>query len=53
LASLIPGHIAQIHGKASGFEPATNQVILEDGSKVGYDYLVVAAGIQTSEWQLG
>jgi sulfide:quinone oxidoreductase len=50
---LIPGHIAQIHGKASGFEPATNQVILEDGSKVGYDYLVVAAGIQTSEWQLG
>jgi len=38
-----------VHAKASGFKPDSNQVILEDGTKVNYDYLVVAPGIQSSE----
>ncbi len=50
LDSLIPGHIAHVHARASGFEPERNQVILEGGGKVGYDYLVVAPGLQTSEY---
>jgi sulfide:quinone oxidoreductase len=36
-------HIAQ---RVAAFTPDTNAVTLADGSRVGYDYLVVAAGIQ-------
>ncbi|WWC57949.1 uncharacterized protein I303_100484 [Kwoniella dejecticola CBS 10117] len=46
LDSLISPHFAHIPQNASGFEPGANQVVLADGSKVSYDYLVVAAGIQ-------
>ncbi|ORX34563.1 hypothetical protein BD324DRAFT_636411 [Kockovaella imperatae] len=46
LASLIPGHIAQVHGRAAAFEPHNNRVILEGGLRVGYDYLVVAPGLE-------
>ncbi|OCF59804.1 sulfide:quinone oxidoreductase [Kwoniella mangroviensis CBS 10435] len=46
LDSLIPQQFAHIPQNASGFEPGANQVVLADGSKVSYDYLVVAAGIQ-------
>lgn len=49
LSSFIPSHIAQIQAKAKGFEPGSNQVVLEDGSKVGYEYLIVAPGLQISE----
>ncbi|WWD22262.1 hypothetical protein CI109_106753 [Kwoniella shandongensis] len=46
LASLISPNFAHIPQNASGFEPGANQVVLADGSKLNYDYLVVAAGIQ-------
>ncbi|KAK8845314.1 hypothetical protein IAR55_006027 [Kwoniella newhampshirensis] len=46
LASLISPNFAHIPQNASGFEPGANKVLLADGSKLGYDYLVVAAGIQ-------
>ncbi|WWC66982.1 uncharacterized protein I206_100889 [Kwoniella pini CBS 10737] len=46
LDSLISPHFAHIPQNASAFEPGANQVVLADGSKVSYDYLVVAAGIQ-------
>jgi len=49
LSSLIPGHFAHVHARAAGFEPESNEVVLEDGFKVGYEWLVVAPGIQTSE----
>jgi len=48
LKSLIPPHISQVHGRAAGFQPDSNQVLLEDGSKVGYDYLIVAPGLQSN-----
>jgi sulfide:quinone oxidoreductase len=50
LDSVIPSHIGHIVQNAAGFEPGSNQVVLTDGSKVGYDYLIVASGLQISEW---
>ncbi|TYJ55041.1 hypothetical protein B9479_004264 [Cryptococcus floricola] len=44
--ALIPKHLAHIAQNAAGFEPGSNQVVLADGSKVTYDFLVVAAGLQ-------
>lgn len=49
LESLIPSHIGHIQAQASGYEPGTNQVVLNDGSKVSYDYLVVAPGLKLSK----
>ena len=57
-AVLSPGEIAQpirrilhfaknievILGEVTGFDTAKNAVILDDGSRVGFDYLIVAAG---------
>ncbi|KAK4686682.1 sulfide:quinone oxidoreductase, partial [Tremellales sp. Uapishka_1] len=48
LDSLIPNYLAHINESASGFEPSKNQVVLKSGSKVEYDYLIVAAGLQTN-----
>ena len=52
VSSLIPSHMTQIKSRASGFEPGTNQVVLEDGSKVSYDFLIVAPGLQISKRSL-
>ncbi|KAL7421417.1 hypothetical protein Q5752_004302 [Cryptotrichosporon argae] len=46
LASLIPDYFAHVKAKAQSFEPATNSVTLSDGSRIAYDYLVVAPGLQ-------
>lgn len=46
LDSLIPAHFAHIQGAAANVEPQSSRVVLADGSKVGYEYLVVAAGLQ-------
>jgi sulfide:quinone oxidoreductase len=42
----IPHGVELIPGRAIAFEPDQNAVVLEGGTKVGYQYLVVAAGIQ-------
>src|SRR2546423_6415474 len=61
-AVLSPGEIAQpirrilhraknievILGEAAGFDINANLVVLIDGSKVAYDYLIVAAGARHS-----
>lgn len=49
LSSLIGDQFAHIPQNAAGFEPGANQVVLADGSKIGYDYLIVGAGLQISE----
>src|SRR5437762_8123396 len=61
-AVLSPGEIAQpirrilhkyknievILGEAVGFDKENNEVTLADGSEIGYDYLIVAAGARHS-----
>ena len=42
----IPRQAAWIRQRAEAFEPEQNRIVLQDGSRVAYDYLVVAAGIQ-------
>jgi sulfide:quinone oxidoreductase len=44
-ASVMPSKVRWIKGAVARFEPARDQVILEDGSVVGYRALVVAPGI--------
>ncbi|KAK9763643.1 hypothetical protein K7432_009479 [Basidiobolus ranarum] len=48
MGDVISKDVDWIQKSAAGFEPDKNMVILNDGQKVGYDYLVVAAGIQTN-----
>ncbi|MGH8751607.1 MAG: FAD-dependent oxidoreductase [Burkholderiales bacterium] len=45
-ADLIPPGAKWIKTRAAGFDPQTNTVLLEDGSRVRYDFLVTAAGLQ-------
>jgi sulfide:quinone oxidoreductase len=46
MKSVLPSGTEWVQKKVAGFAPDENQVELEDGSKLKYDYLVVAAGIQ-------
>ena len=43
---LVPSGVKWIRAGVSGFEPETNTVILEDGERIGYQSLVVAAGLK-------
>ncbi|UJR37096.1 hypothetical protein I4U23_029800 [Adineta vaga] len=43
----IPANTTWIQSNASQVEPEKNLVQLENGNKISYDYLIVAAGIQT------
>src|SRR3546814_14768065 len=43
--SVMPHGVRWIRGAVATFEPDRNQVTLEDGTTLGYDYLVVAPGI--------
>jgi sulfide:quinone oxidoreductase len=45
-AECVPRGAKWIRAKVADFEPQHNRVALEDGSRVGYRYLIVAAGIQ-------
>lgn len=45
-ATLIPSGVEWVRDKAEGFEPASNTVLLSGGKRLGYDYLIVAAGLQ-------
>ncbi|MEM1025247.1 MAG: FAD/NAD(P)-binding oxidoreductase [Myxococcota bacterium] len=46
MADVMPSGVDWYRNRVSGFEPASNQVELDDGRKLSYDILVVAAGIQ-------
>lgn len=43
--SVMPHRVRWIRAAVATFEPDQNRVTLEDGSTIGYDYLVVAPGI--------
>ena len=42
----IPAGATWIRARCSGFEPEQSRVLLQDGQRVSYRYLVVAAGLQ-------
>ncbi|CBL47032.1 Conserved hypothetical protein [gamma proteobacterium HdN1] len=46
LKGLIPQNATHLAKAVSAFIPEENQIELADGQRVGYDFLVVAAGIQ-------
>lgn len=46
LKSVLPSGITHIAKPVAGFVPEENQIELADGQRIGYDFLVVAAGIQ-------
>ena len=44
--SLLPEGVKWIRSACAGFEPDRNQVVLEDGTRLGYRILVVAPGLK-------
>jgi sulfide:quinone oxidoreductase len=46
MSGCIPAGVELISGEVIAFEPERNAVVLEDGRRVCYTYLVVAAGIE-------
>ena len=45
-ADVLPRKATWIRQAVASFEPAENAVTLDDGTRVGYDYLIVAVGIK-------
>jgi sulfide:quinone oxidoreductase len=45
MARCIPHGVQWIHAAASAFEPESQRVVLEDGSRVGYRALIVCPGL--------
>ena len=43
---VMPAGVRWVRTAAAGFEPRHNQVILEDGTRIGYRQLVVASGLK-------
>ena len=48
-ADLVPAGVAWRRQRVTGFAPESNEVTLDDGARLHYDALVVAAGIQV-DW---
>jgi len=46
MASLIPKGVRHVAAAVAGFDPVAKQVLLADGQRIGYQALVVAAGLQ-------
>lgn len=46
MAGLMPKGVKWVRTACAGFDPERNQVILEDGSRIGYRMLVVAPGLK-------
>jgi len=46
MTSVMPKSVNWKHAAVTGFEPENNNVVLEDGERIGYRVLVVAAGIK-------
>ena len=50
-ASVMPKGVKWIRQRVDTFQPEQNQVILDNGETLGYDILIVAAGIKLN-WEL-
>ncbi len=51
-ADVLPRKATWIRQAVVSFEPAENAVTLDDGTRVGYDYLIVAVGIKLNWGQV-
>lgn len=49
-ASVIPDGVRWVKAAAASLVPEENKVTLSSGESIGYDYLVVATGLQC-DWQ--
>lgn len=50
MSGVMPDKVQWYHSAAAGFIPENQQVLLEDGEKIGYRILVVAPGL-TLDWE--
>ena len=48
MASLIPPQAKWVKAAVTGFHPDDAYITTSDGTKIGYEYLVVALGIQVN-----
>lgn len=48
MKSLIPPQAKWIQNPVAEFHPDQNYIVTKDGTKVGYEYLVVAMGLQVN-----
>jgi sulfide:quinone oxidoreductase len=46
MSSLIPKGVRWIRSAVSSFDPDNNELVLGDGERLGYDYLVVSPGLK-------
>ncbi|MDY7099213.1 MAG: sulfur transferase domain-containing protein, partial [Pseudomonadota bacterium] len=46
MATLMPKDVKWVRAACAGFDPERNQVILEDGERIGYKVLIVAPGLK-------
>ncbi|QQP54579.1 Sulfide:quinone oxidoreductase_ mitochondrial, partial [Caligus rogercresseyi] len=46
MSTVLPKKADWIQQKAMNFKPEENKVVIEDGTEIEYEYLVVAMGIQ-------
>ncbi len=46
MSAVVPAGVQLISERVAAFEPATNRVLLANGSSLGYEQLIVAAGLQ-------
>ena len=51
MAQVIPDGVRWVRDAAAEFRPEANQVVLQSGAAISYDYLVVAMGLQC-DWNL-
>lgn len=51
MAQVIPDGVRWVRDAAAEFRPEANQVVLQSGAAISYDYLVVAMGLQC-DWGL-
>ncbi len=50
MAKMIPKGVERIHGRVVSFDPTNDRVMLEDGSALSYDRLIVCPGLKLN-WQ--
>ena len=53
MKSLIPPQAKWIKEAVSEFHPEGNFITTKDGTKIGYEYLVIAMGLQVNYGKVG